>query len=284
MIFPLILACAITYQGSSGRFMDRFLGYIHAKWISHCTGVPLLYKPFFFSDQFAFHEFEKEDIPYEATKPFRMDEFLQDSTLYVIPFFSECGDDVSYTKIFSVDWNDKAFIEILREAFRPLYQYPKIPLSADFVNVAVHVRRGGGFDPGDSHYLWPLRFVPDSYYIDALRIVCNRFPNQPIYAHIFTDDSDPASIIRRYADALHGLPITFGGRIEGNRHDLHIVEDFLAMMDFDCIVRSQSNFSLLPAKIGKCKLAISPKHNCWIRKEDFTIEQYIDDIEIEVRY
>ena len=41
----------ITYELSDGRFGDNLLSYLHAKWISHEKKIPLLYKPFTFSNE-----------------------------------------------------------------------------------------------------------------------------------------------------------------------------------------------------------------------------------------
>lgn len=279
----MLFSCAVTYQSSQGGFADRFLGYIHAKWVSYTSGVPLLYRPFLYADTFALHEFEELNIPYNSLKFYELGQSWQPSTLYIIPYFSECHDDWQFEKILQINWKDSGFIELLRKSFRPRQAYPKIPLSSDFINVAVHMRRGGVYEKSsDVRYFWPLRFAPDSYYIEALRILCSHFPNQKIYAHIFTDDLEPGVIIDRLVQTLHDLPIVFGGKREGNGGLTDIEEDFIAMMDFDCLIRSQSNFSFIPAKIAGYKLVITPKHVSWRLINGYTVENYIDEIDVEV--
>src|ERR1700728_1817882 len=41
----------ITYALSGGRFGDNLLAFMHAKWFSYRFKLPLLYKPFPYSDQ-----------------------------------------------------------------------------------------------------------------------------------------------------------------------------------------------------------------------------------------
>src|SRR5665213_983093 len=42
---------AVTYEFSGGRLGDNLLSYLHAKWISYRHQIPLLYKPFKYSDK-----------------------------------------------------------------------------------------------------------------------------------------------------------------------------------------------------------------------------------------
>ena len=73
MIATLLLTCAVTYDLFDGRFAERAVNYLHAKWISYKTGMPLLYKPFLYSDEFVLHDCESQDLEYDS--------------LQVIPFF-----------------------------------------------------------------------------------------------------------------------------------------------------------------------------------------------------
>jgi hypothetical protein len=292
---------AITYKESKGRFADRFLGYIHAKWVSHQVGIPVLYKPFLFSDQFAFDDFEEvwtleKERSFEKKTIYTADITIEDCALYEIPFFSDCLDDEKITHqkpIFKMDMRDQAFRSIIKQAFtlkmeRPKHLFPNIE---NLFTIALHVRRGGGFDPKFPFLLWPLRFTPDSYYIDSIRLISSLFPDRPLYAYIFTDDLNPGKIAGTFASALSDLPIQFDCRREGNHHDLNIVEDFLAMMEFDCLIRSASNYSLIPAIAADYEVVISPTHSVSRTDSGITIidinvdpiEKHIDKIELYLR-
>jgi hypothetical protein len=299
ILIPVFAWCserAVTYQLSHGRFGDSIQGYLHAKWISYRYQIPLLYKPFLHSREFALHEFEtpwseEKEKSFDHVITYSKEEDLtssvEGSVLYVIPFFSEILEDRLYHPYwiyFPVDWKDPGFVSLLRASFSSLIGYPVIESPQDFLRVALHVRRGGGADPPDAHLLFPLRFLPDSYYLESLRKISALFPHRPIYAHIFTDELEPSKIVEKYQRELSDLPITFGCRIEGNRPTAHILEDFLAMMKFDCLIRTKSNYSLIPAVVGDYQVVITPEHYTicvYNENNTFTVENYIDQIDIK---
>lgn len=288
---------AVSYPSPHGRFGDQLTLYLHAKWISYRDGIPLLYKPFLFSDAFALHSIE---TPWTKEVEARFDQvlvcegdqqFSQDSTLYLIPYFSECQEDrvfhPDWIRI-PVDWNDLGWKAVLEQVLAPSEEYPSlIPKGFEGITVALHVRRGGGFDPVMAYQLWPLRMPPDSYYIEALQIICGLFPETPIYAHLFTDEPDPASLARLYAEHLSGYPISFGFREFGNRHDANQMADFFGLFAFDCLIRSVSNFTLVHNIIGKYRVVISPKHVLWRYRQppvkNHYLENYIDEIDVQIR-
>lgn len=300
-LFPVVAWSserAVTYALSEGRFGDSIQGYLHAKWISYRYQISLLYKPFLHSEEFALHEFEtpwseeKEKsfdhvITYSKEEDFSSS--MEGSVLYVIPFFTELHEDRLFHPLwvyFPIDWKDPDFVRLLRTSFEPKKGYPVIELPPDALPVALHVRRGGGFDNPDAHLLFPLRFLPDSYYLESLRKLCALFPHRLIYAHIFTDEPEPLKIVEKYQRELADLPITFGCRKEGNSHDAHVLEDFLAMMQFDCLIRTKSNYSLIPAVIGDYQVVMTPEHfmiRVCHENNRYIVENYIDQIEIDIR-
>jgi hypothetical protein len=115
-------------------------------------------------------------------------------------------------------------------------------------------------------------------------LLSSLFPGRPLYAYIFTDDLDPGKIADAFASTLSDLPIQFDCRREGNHHDLNIVEDFLAMMEFDCLIRSASNYSLIPAIAADYQVVISPTHSIIRTIPGIPpIENYIDKIDLYTR-
>lgn len=288
---------AVTYNVSPGRFGDQLLCYLHAKWISYKYGLPLLYKPLRCSEDFALHDLE-ELWTEEKQRQFRAvisyngeGDFSDDSTLYIIPFFSANEDDRRHCPdwlYFPIDWKDENFCRIIRACFAPRKKYPPVVFpDPTRLNVALHVRRGGGVDNEYAHHYWPLRFPPDTYYIEALRKLCALFPGRKFYVHIFTDDLEPLDILRSYRQELRDLPIRWGCRKEENGPDIHVMEDFFAMMQFDCLIRSVSNYTLIQARTADYQVVISPKHASWIRGPEAErqryYENYIDEMEIEDR-
>ena len=282
-VLPIYGVSAVTYEQSESRFGDQLQLYLHAKWLSYQHKISLLYKPFVHAEAFALSETEEpwalsKELSFLKFKRYEVGETIRESVLYDVPYFSECTDDVFHPMLFTMDWNDQEFISLLKKAFAPKQPPPRIsfPLLDNLITVALHVRTGRGYDPGDPHMIWPLRFAPISFYVESVRIVASKFIGKSLYVYVFTDDPDPLSIVSTLQQALADLPIEIDCRQEGNHHRSNIIEDFFSMMDFDCLIRSTSNYSLIPAMIGEYKMVISPKHHRW-QVHGNVVENYIDE-------
>jgi hypothetical protein len=133
--------------------------------------------------------------------------------------------------------------------------------------VGVHVRRGGGFDSLQERLRVPLKFPPDSYYIEQIERISKIFKNRSLYVYILTDDLDPASIVNKYRAALNNSNIHFDYRKTDNGPSQNVLEDFFFMTKFDCLVICQSNFSLMASKLADFALVITPTHPTLINGE-----------------
>ncbi|HSW87033.1 MAG TPA: hypothetical protein VLG49_06000 [Rhabdochlamydiaceae bacterium] len=304
VLFALVLQplfpseVAISYELNDGRFGDQLLCYLHAKWISYFYGVPFLYKPFLHSEHFALHEMEENLYSEEKEKNFDcivkyvrgvVRAPIQGSLLYLTTFFSEQKDDVKIHpewNYFPIDWNDSGFRNLLKTLFSSrkepfIFTFPVS--KKNFLTIALHIRRGGDSDPIDPHMLWPLRFPPDSYYVECLKKMSDLFPGKPIYAYLFTDDPDPESIAMKLQESLGSFPIIFDYRKEGNRHDANVIEDFFSMMQFDYLIRADSNFTFIPSLIADYKIIMTPKHHTWLIYDNDRVENHIDQIDVDIR-
>jgi len=276
---------AVTYSFNTGRFGDRLMSYVHAKWISYKYDFQLLYKPFMFSDQLVLSErervfkqryvkFFKHVVPVSKGERIAFD---KKNSLYVIPFFSEY---LKYKKgqygghLVTVNWKDECFIGILRDCIRPKRHLQVITAPKDCIRVAIHVRTGGGFDKmaGEGERLGrvrysdvclPLNHPRDEFYIKQIKKVSELFSDKPIYLYIFTDDLDPKRILSKYKKLVDKPNITFNCRKKGNRPNRNVLEDFFSMQQFDCIIRPNSNFSVIASKMGYNWLTIFPVDYKW---------------------
>ena len=266
---------AVTYEHSPGRFGDNLLSYIHAKWISYKYNIPLLYKPFIYSDQLILHE---QEVLYSDSARKQFDKIVilgkhvyvnpQDRSfiLYMAPYFPsskwELENAVSFAggrwDFFEVDWQEKGFIEELQKVIAPRYSMPSMHLPTDCITVAVHVRRGGNHDTPDVPPLFPLKFLPDKFYIAQLRELYVLLNRKPLYVYIFTDDTDPEKLVETFKQHLQHLNIQFDCRKHGNADTMNVVEDFFALQKFDCLIHSESNFSFIMSKIGDYMVSIYP--------------------------
>ncbi len=264
---------AVTYELSPGRFGDNLLSYIHAKWISYRYNIPLLYKPFIYSDQLILHEKEawysdslrkQFDKVVGLGKHVAVNLDVPASTLYVAPYFPsskwELQNCVSFSggrwDHFEVDWQDKGFVEELRKVIAPQNPISPMQLPTDRITVAVHVRRGGNHDTPDVPAVFPLKFLPDSFYITQIKELYDRLDGKPLYVYLFTDDNNPEKIVKTFKRSLEGLNIQFSYRMQGNCDTANVVEDFFALQQLDCLIHSESNFSFIMSKLGDYMVSI----------------------------
>ena len=276
-------ASDITYQFSGGRFGDNLVALIHAKKIAKIHGLSFKYRPFPMAEQLAFHYKEPildERAPYEKIiQVTDQTEFVNDKNyLYVVPHFPESRFEYEqyrglYPFYCNIDWNDDvAFLNEIRQLIQPVHKLELLRLPKDKICVAVHVRKGGGYDPplvSEGYYpeegkttpfdiVFPFKFPPDSFFIAQLKKISEAFDHKPIYAYIFTDDQNPKRLADKYAQALNLNNITFDYRKRGNSHKANILEDFFSLAQFNILIRGESSFSIVASLLTKNQLVIYP--------------------------
>ncbi len=312
---------AVTYldeKNWGGRLGDKLLMYVKAKWIAYTYNLPFYYKPFKYSDQLQMHEkdlrwsdeyaarYEIIDDPCKSTgtenpknRSVDVDNFIQpfSSKLHVISYYFQPeawgSHQATYDSLEVGEWkglyDDETFRNMLKETIKPRFPIHEIPLPKDRLTVALHVRKGGGFDGeilslqlytdkkgGDclpcccialpSIYTdvgYSLKFPPDQFYVEQIRYISSMYEDMPLYVHLFTDDRDPQSLIDRYAKAVGKSNISYGCRHVGNHHDENVVDDLFNMVRFDCLIRSGSNFPQVAQLIGNYKIILYPKNVEW---------------------
>lgn len=273
-------AAFITYDFSHGRFGDNLLSYLHAKWISYLYDIPLLYRPFPYSDQLILSQIELQKPTMLLKKRrFRYSDDIdrEQPYIYIVPYFSE---DLTEHGInpqwiyFEVDWQDEVFKKQIQDSIRPADKKigKNIDIPRGTTSVAVHIRRGGGVDASlrsewnffkkkglCADDAFPLKFPPLSFYIKYIKKISELVNHASLYVHIFTDDCHPKALLKRIKKELNAYKnISIGIRKKHNRPDQNVLEDFFAMTKFDCLIRPQSNYSLVAAKIADYQIEIFP--------------------------
>lgn len=278
---PISGTSMITYGLCGARLGDHLTGYCKAQWYAYIYRLPLLYKPFAYSDQFALHTIEKRYTD-EIAKSF--DEIIQVSSendikmhlykknvLFVVYSLSNPSD------LYDCCLESSGFEKRLLDALTPLILIPELIVPEGSISVALHVRKGGGFDqplstdkqqkvsgqrPVDQS--WPTKFPPDEYYIEQLKVVrrlCDSNKNLEVF--LFTDDLDPAGLVEKYSVALNDPTIHFSYRAQGNSHDKNVMEDLFLMAQCECLIRADSFFSRISQLVGNHRIIISPSHGKW---------------------
>jgi hypothetical protein len=168
----------------------------------------------------------------------------------------------------------------------PINRINKIDLPEGVVTVAVHIRRGSGNDgallaeknksAGGKNYLdvyWPDKAPSVNFYIDQIKRLSSLVNDQKMYVYVFTDDKKPGDLVSRMDSELNMPNVTFDYRKE----QVGVLDDFFAMTYFDCLIRSNSNFSKCVEPLGDYKVVIYLKHAYWGGKEVI-----VDDVVVKI--
>ncbi len=281
---------AVTYTLNCGRFGDQMLVYMHAKWVSYKYDIPLLYKSFLFSDQLMISDLEPHyssinTNTFRHVKTLNKGQVLdvnKNDTLHIIPYFPESLQEYDNPKhewpYFAVDWDDKEFKNLLNKFIKPKNRLNLIEPKNNKISVAVHVRKNSnGLDPHVSYDLpngtntpsntpWldavvPLKHLPDVYFMDQIKKINELFEGRPLYVFIFTDDIHAKEITEKYKNIINAPNIEWACREVGNNHYSNILEDFFSMTLFDCLIRADSNLSIVVSKLIDYAVCISPLHH-----------------------
>jgi hypothetical protein len=263
-----IQAGFVTYNFSHGRFGDRLLSYMHAKWISYKYGLTLLYKPFIYSENLMMDSLEQH-----LSKSQRFSRIIEVSSedvfkngidhnaLYVVPYFPESLYELNHfaSAYFAVDWSNQKFVKVLNETVRLKMSLLKRVLPTGVITVAMHVRRGGSFEPFSVITKeWSIKAPQEEFYKETLKHLYTTLGEKPLYVFIFTDDQQPEIIAERFTKAFQGKRIEFDYRREKNDYNINVLDDFFALTQFDCLIRSDSNFSFCASKLKTYTVEITP--------------------------
>lgn len=249
---------AITYEFSGGRFGDNLLAYLHAKWISFNHQIPVLYKPFNLSKELALHDREILYNPSQGRSRRHVGQGVDPIKpfLYICPYFPEDEVEKRDYFYFDVDWKSETFRAHCLEYIAPKQQLLLTKPLENGINIAIHVREGGGFDQDDMKRKFPNKLPPLRFYQEGLAEVLRLLPDKPIYCHIFTDARVPQLIVDRLKTNLP--QIKFGCRQGPNSFDRNILEDFFSLFHFDILIRPQSNFSIIPSLLHDYAIVHTP--------------------------
>lgn len=263
---------AVTYELINTRFGDNILCYLHAQWIAYTFNIPVLYKPFKYSDQLMLHSLGKKYVPgiekqYKQHIVFTKNNIPTEPcshTLYTVPYFGEPIDDhVRYKNwiYFAIDWKDPGFRELIKKSICPRQSLDLIRIPPGVISVALHVRTGIGFDGPILAEVFPFKCPPLPFYVNALQKLLALVNDKPLYIFIFTDHPHPRELATFFKKNISAAHITWGWRENrGNRfYDQDVLEDFFSMIRFDCLIRSESHFSFCAAKLADYMVEISPK-------------------------
>lgn len=266
IFYAINMSCAtVTYELSGGRFGDNLLAYCHAKWISYKYNIPLLYKPFEYSDQLSMHYLKKtvnhNNIQNKTVLTNELNIDVKKKCVYVVPYFSEVKYEHTTNPqwiFFNVDWNDPKFKQQIQATISPVnIKQDNSKFPEGYITVALHIRTGSKFDDLPTINLFPLKFLSISFYVDQIKKIYELVNHANLYVYLFTDDTNPKKLISEIKSYIPNYKnIVFDFRKQGNVYNKNVVEDFFFMTKFDCLIRGQSNYSIIASKIANYKIEI----------------------------
>ncbi len=264
---------AVTYRLNGGRFGDNLVSYCKAKWLSYKNNIPFVYQPFKHSNHLMLHTFEIERTK-KVVKQFNKVIRLPDCEMFHINSYANILYISQWETKVRIDWKDQKFLAMLKKCIVPRVAVKKIKIPSGAVSIAVHIRTGGGYYVDKIMCCkWPRRFAPEHFYIDQIKHLAKLFGDVPLYVHIFTDDPHPEKIVKRFKRIFVNDQISFGYRKKKNRHNRNVIEDFFAMMQFDCLIRPCSNFSRFVERLGNHKVVIFPRHVTRVSKNKWIVDK-----------
>ncbi len=332
--------CAITNDTSTkiARMGDQMVRYCKAKWLAHKYNIEFLLTNFPHSDEFVFSKLEKV-LNEDYMKKFKkviviknesdLASYLKKAkvnTLFKIglPTVIKDGklrDRLSLAPLYSLSRKNECFGSELKRLLQPLVSVPQVSLPENMITVAVHVRKGGGFDnplsaeqyfdgseqfedykfmymdnkthneicdttvsdtgdmnqeqavPKPADRVYPMRFPPEQYYVDQIKKLSELLCDAPLYVYIFTDDPKPQEILERFKESINKQNIVFATRNGENIYSNHAVEDMFAMAQFDCLIRSLSDYALIPQLVGSHKIIFFPWHSRWLSEKKLFVDK-----------
>lgn len=284
---------AITYGFSGGRFGDNLIAFSHAAWLAYSMKIPLVYRPFPYSDRLQMNvdsllHREKEYQHYQEQQLLTTVDYLnfltdmqnditQKNVLYILRYFPESAyeydQNVGLAQYIKVDWEDPGFKAFLQKMISPIREGPRKNIDSTRTSVALHVRKGGGFDPQGWELSSALKAPPDSFYESALSMLAGML-KKPLYVFIFTDDQQPKEIQKHFEEKFKNSDILFASDYAPEDP----IDDFFAFNGFDYMIRPDSNYSVMAGHLFSYRGILLPSH--YIRPSQTTV--HIDRIKMKL--
>lgn len=181
----------------------------------------------------------------------------------------------------------RQYFDELQKMVTPIAQVTPFEIPHDSISVAVHVRKGEGYDnplssaqiykdidtiywgtsnnaqahgaPADRS--WPYKFPPEQYYIDQINFLADLFPSRNITCYVFSDSLKPKELTQRFAHYCK-KPNTKFINASSSKDDSPMI-DICKIAACDCLIRAESSYSIIAQILGNHKIIFSPQKCEW---------------------
>lgn len=265
-----------------GRFGDQIMLYMATKYLAEYYGMDCFYREFKYSDKLMLSSREKKfnasiKNHYNHTLHIQNPQDLElikqhTDTLFILQW----GPIVKniFATIFEKKYYNRQLLADMRDMLQliePLEQ-PILDIPTGYISVAVHIRKGEGFDkplkstqiyrkqkaisPKASDELWPTKFPPEQYYIDQINTLAWLLTDKKIIFYVFSDAKDTANLTERIKTHCARKDLEFVTVTHTWQNSLF--HDLYAMAECDCLICSTSNLSYTAEIIGNHNAVIRP--------------------------
>ena len=272
---------AIVQKDGGERLGDRLLIICAVKFFSLIHDLDFYYHSSQSVEQCALSLTEKKfndqvKACYQKTMPFSETALKQARlpTLFIAPW--SCIDN--FCQYFGKRHLYRTAFDQLRAMVKPLESLPALVTTGEAISVAVHIRKGEGYDnPPCSvqiykrHRLrtggvpvdrgWPSKVPPEQYYIDQILALEDLLYDKKINFYIFSDCFDLQALTERIKRHCARANATFIGA--SSYQGIPPIVDMCKMAACDCLIRPESSYSIVAQIMGNHKLVFSPQRWVW---------------------
>lgn len=194
---------------------------------------------------------------------------------------------VPYDTFFWVDeiyqkmMENSCYYQEIKKGLSPVTPEIRMKFPQEAISVAVHIRNGGGYDgPLSSQQIegldnnqnqssskitvdktHPLKFPPEQFYIEQLINLSELLDNRPMIVYIFTDHLNPSKLMEKIKKKCNKSNLVFS--CSDVPWASRVTDDLFLMAQFDCLIRSCSNFAGVAQLLGNHKIIIFPRDYEW---------------------
>ena len=181
----------------------------------------------------------------------------------------------------------RTYFDQLQAMVTPLISLPQLDSPSDAISVAVHIRTGEGYDnpllsahiyknvdtifwgdapkkpsrgaPADR--TWPIKFPPEQYFIDQIKVLEDLLPDKKMIFYIFSDSLNPQALTERVTQYCSTKNTAFINAASPKSESPMV--DMYKMATCDCLIRPDSSYSIVSQIMGNHKIVFSPQNYQW---------------------
>ena len=269
---------AIVQSSTGERLGDRLLYISAVKYFALLYDLDFFYINSSLMDQFTFSITDipiSKKIESQYKNKAKFNEATYNKANSSTLFKAQWGVINNFYKNFGKRHAHRDIFDQLQQLLKPLGTIPTLNIPHGYISVAVHIRKGDGYDqPLQSQQIyrsharrisadrsWPKKFPPEQYYINQINLLAELLAEQQLIFYIFSDSHDPNKLTQRIASYCKHKNANFINA-SSSLQDSPIF-DMCKMASCDCLIRPESSYSMVAQIMGNHKIVLFPQKAEW---------------------